>query len=179
MLTILIYSMDSQHLLHYLILSFGDMAMYPLLLHLMRPLLLHLMWPLLLHLIFEGAYTEFWFNIGLVCRLIMNRVFADYGVFHFTSPSLIARQRHGSSSSIEAEDLRISSVIVDEQRGETAEQILLHYFDTFSWRVTSHCSDSLLISKWLWKFSLVLATHDILCRNFFICNIIFQPNPLV
>lgn len=47
----------------------------------------------------------------------MNRAFADDGVFHFTSPSMIDRTRRGSNASIEPEDLRISSVIVDEQKG--------------------------------------------------------------
>ena len=51
----------------------------------------------------------------LVCRLIMNRTFPDYGVYHFTSPSLI---HYGSSSSLEADHLRISSVIVDEPIGQ-------------------------------------------------------------
>ena len=48
----------------------------------------------------------------------MNRAFADDGVFHFTSPSMIDRTRRGSNASIEPEDLRISSVIVDEQKGK-------------------------------------------------------------
>lgn len=43
----------------------------------------------------------------------MNRAFADEGMFHFTSLSMADRTRHGSSSSLEVEDLRISSIIVN------------------------------------------------------------------
>ena len=59
--------------------------------------------------------------INMTCdfyRTLMNRAFADDGVFHFTSPSMIDRTRRGSNASIEPEDLRISSVIVDEQKGK-------------------------------------------------------------
>lgn len=61
----------------------------------------------------------------------MNRAFKDDGVFHFSSQSMIDRTRHGSDSSIEAEDLRISSVIVDEQRGLCSSPQHLHHYKKF------------------------------------------------
>jgi len=51
-------------------------------------------------------------------RLLMNRTFVDFGMFHFTSNSMIDKRNQGSSTSlVEIDDLRISSVIVDEHRG--------------------------------------------------------------
>lgn len=56
----------------------------------------------------------------------MNRAFADDGLYHFTSVSMADRTRHGSSSSLEADDLRISSVIVDEHKGDNNS---VHHFN--------------------------------------------------
>lgn len=55
-----------------------------------------------------------------VVRLVMNRAFADDGLYHFTSLSMADRTTHDSSSSLEADSLRISSVIVDEHKGQSS-----------------------------------------------------------